>query len=69
MGKYDLGPFMGVPPTNRQLTWSVLLMDTILDAKIVLHYANADWISVLVKLGVVTAPGGDIPRSSTAANP
>jgi predicted ester cyclase len=51
-----LGPFMGVPPTNQKLTWSLLLMDQIVDGKIVLHYANADWLSVLVKLGVVPPP-------------
>ena len=51
-----LGPFMGVAPTSKQLTWSVLLMDTVVDGKIVLHYANADWIGVLVKLGVVPPP-------------
>jgi predicted ester cyclase len=50
------GSFMGVAPTNQQLTWSVLLMDQIVDGKIVLHYANADWIGVLVKLGVVPPP-------------
>lgn len=51
-----LGQFMGVAPTNQQLTWSVLLMDQVVDGKIVLHYANADWIGVLVKLGVVPPP-------------
>ena len=51
-----LGPFLGVPPTNQKLTWSLLLMDQIVDSKIVRHYANADWVSVLVKLGVVPAP-------------
>jgi len=60
-----LGPFMGVAPTNQQLTWSVLLMDKVVDGKIVLHHANADWIGVLVKLGVVTAPGEEIPRPAT----
>jgi predicted ester cyclase len=45
-----------VAPTSKQLTWNVLLMDTIVDGKIVLHYANADWIGVLVKLGVVPPP-------------
>ena len=64
-----LGPFMGVAPTNKQLTWSVLLMDQVVDGKIVLHYANADWISVLVKLGVVTAPGGEIPGPPTPTKP
>jgi predicted ester cyclase len=51
-----LGPFMGVAPTSQTLTWSVLLMDQIVNGKIVLHYANADWIGVLVKLGVVPPP-------------
>ena len=51
-----LGQFMGVAPTSKQLSWSVLLMDTIVDGRIVLHYANADWIGVLVKLGVVPPP-------------
>jgi len=60
-----LGSFMGVAPTNQQLTWSVLLMDKVVDGKIVLHHANADWMGVLVKLGVVTEPGGEIPRPAT----
>ncbi len=60
-----LGPVFGVAPTNQTLTWSVLLMDKITDGKIVLHHANADWLGVLVKLGVIAAPGGEIPRPST----
>jgi predicted ester cyclase len=51
-----LGTVFGVAPTNQQLTWSVLLMDQIVDGKIVLHHANADWMSVLIKLGVVSPP-------------
>ena len=26
--------------------------------------ANADWVGVLAKLGVITPPGGEIPRPS-----
>ncbi len=59
------GTLFGVAPTNQELTWSVLLMDQIVDGKIVLHHANADWIGVLVKLGVITAPGGVIPKPAT----
>jgi len=40
--------------------WSVLLMDKIVDGRIVLHHANADWIGVLAKPGVVPPP----PRTS-----
>jgi predicted ester cyclase len=50
------GTFMGVAPTNQPFTLSLLMMDQIVDGKIVLHHANADWLSVLVKLGVVPAP-------------
>ena len=49
----QLGAFMGAAPTGQQLAWSVLLMDQVVDDKIALHYANADWISVLMRLGVV----------------
>src|SRR5262245_9305813 len=38
-----LGPFMGVAPTGRQMTWNVLLMDVVVDGKIVLHHANNSW--------------------------
>ncbi len=58
------GALFGVAPTNQQLTWGVLLMDRIVDGKIVLHHANADWVGVLVKIGVVTPPGGETPRPS-----
>ena len=51
-----LGAVFGVAPTNQRLTWSVLLMDQIVDGKIVLHHANADWMSVLVKLGLISLP-------------
>jgi predicted ester cyclase len=51
-----LGTFMGVEATNKHLTWTVLVMDRIVDGKIVLHYANADWVGVLVKLGALPPP-------------
>jgi predicted ester cyclase len=53
-----LGAFMGVAPTNKQVKLTVLLMDQIVEGKIVLHYANADWIGVLVKLGALPPPPG-----------
>lgn len=53
-----LGAFMGVAPTNKQVTLTVLLMDQVVDGKIVLHYANADWLGVLVKLGALPPPPG-----------
>ena len=52
-----LGAFMGVAPTGKHLTWGILLMDQIVDGRIVLHHANADWLSVLIQLGVIAPPG------------
>jgi len=52
------GTFMGVAPTNKHIKLTVLLMDQIVDGKIVLHYANADWIGVLIQLGALPPPAG-----------
>ncbi len=32
-------------------------MDQIVDGRIILHHANADWISVLIQFGVISPPG------------
>jgi predicted ester cyclase len=50
-----LGVFMGVAPTNKRVTWSVLLMDRVVDGKIVLHYANNSW-TLLGELGLLPQP-------------
>ena len=52
-----LGSFMGVAPTGKLMTWSALLMDQIVDGSILLHHANADWLSVFIQLGVISPPG------------
>src|SRR5438128_312166 len=40
-----LAPFMGAQPSNQQLTWSVLLMDEVMDGKIMLHVDTKDAIA------------------------
>jgi predicted ester cyclase len=50
-----LGPFLGVPPTNKVMTWNVLLMDRVVDGKIVLHHANNSWV-LLGQLGLLPQP-------------
>ena len=50
-----LGSFMGVAPTNRRLTWNVLLMDRVVDGRIVLHHANNSW-TLLGELGLLPQP-------------
>lgn len=47
------GPFMGVDPTQQEINLGVLLMDQVVDGQIVKHWANADWVTVLIQLGVI----------------
>jgi predicted ester cyclase len=51
-----LGEFMGVLPTRQKMSWNVLLMDQIVGDRIVLHYANADWLGLLLKLEILPPP-------------
>ena len=50
-----LGSFMGVPPTNKRISWSVLLMDQVVDGRIVLHHASNSW-TLLADLGLLPKP-------------
>jgi len=52
------GTFFGVAPTKKTVKLTLLLIDQIVDGKIVLHYANADWLAVLVQLGALPPPPG-----------
>jgi predicted ester cyclase len=49
------GSFMGASPTNKRISWGVLLMDRVVDGKIVLHYANNSW-TLLAELGLLPQP-------------
>jgi ketosteroid isomerase-like protein len=51
-----LGPFMGVPPTGRTVEAGILVMDRVVDGKIVQHWANLDWLSLLGPLGLIPLP-------------
>lgn len=59
------GPFMGAAPTNRRLSWNVLLMDRVVDGKIVLHHANNSW-TLLGELGVLPPPKAPPPDSKSS---
>lgn len=47
---------MGIAPTGKQISYGALLMDQLVDGKIVQHNANADWLSVFIQLGVISPP-------------
>jgi predicted ester cyclase len=56
------GSFMGVPPTNKRISWSVLLMNQVVDGRIVLHHASNSW-TLLADLGLLPKPPS--PEKST----
>ena len=49
------GSFMGVAPTNKRISWNILLMNRVVDGKIVLHHANNSW-TLLAELGLLPQP-------------
>ncbi len=53
-----LGEFMGVTPTQKQLAWGGLMLDQIVDGRIVVHYAYLNYVSVLLQFGVIPVPRG-----------
>lgn len=49
---------MGVAPTQKQLEWGGLMLDQIVDSRIVVHYAQLNYVGVLLQLGVIPVPRG-----------
>ena len=54
-GKH-VGPFLGAAPTGMDISVGALMMDRVVDGKIVKHWANADWVRVLGMLGIIPPP-------------
>jgi predicted ester cyclase len=52
------GPFMGMPPTGREATWSSLGFFRVRDGKIVEHWGVPDLLGLLTQLGAIAPPGG-----------
>ena len=57
------GAFMGVAPTGSAVEFMVLMMDEVVDDKIVQHFAVPDVFTLLVTLGGLPAPA-PAPRSA-----
>ncbi len=51
------GEFQGIPPTNREVEFSAILIDRFEDGKIVEHWANLDTLGMMQQLGVIPPPG------------
>ena len=59
------GTFMGVEPTNKELSWTGISIDRISEGKIVESWANWDTMGMTQQLGVVQAPGQSEEASPT----
>jgi steroid delta-isomerase-like uncharacterized protein len=51
------GPFMGMPATGREATWSSLGFFRVRDGKIVEHWGVPDLLGLLTQLGAIAPPG------------
>ena len=59
-GTHD-GPFMGHPPTGRQMRATVFDVVRVIDGRMVEHWGVPDRLSVLYQLGIVPRP---VPRAA-----
>ncbi len=48
------GEFMGISPTGKQVTFSVIHIDRVMDGKIVEHWGQGDTMALMQQLGVAT---------------
>jgi predicted ester cyclase len=51
------GTFMGAEPTNKELSWTGISIDRIVEGRIVESWANWDMMGMMQQLGVVPEPG------------
>ncbi len=51
------GDLLGIPPTGKQVTFSVVHIDRLVDGKIVEHWGQGDTLAIMQQLGVVSSPG------------
>ena len=60
------GNFMGFAPTGKPVTYQILLIDQIADGKIVDHWANPDFVTILRQIGAWPSPSHAEPAESNA---
>ncbi|HYM68159.1 MAG TPA: ester cyclase [bacterium] len=51
------GPFMGIPPTNKQAAWVSIHINRVVDGKITEDWHASDLLGVMRQVGVFPAPG------------
>lgn len=53
------GPFMGMPPTNKRLSWTFVDILRYADGKLVEHWNETNQLGIMQQLGVVPDPSQD----------
>lgn len=53
-----LGPYWGLAPTGKHVRYRLLVIDRIVDGKIVLHHAAPDFLGLFAQLGAPLRPEG-----------
>jgi predicted ester cyclase len=57
----QVGPFLGVPPTGRELVWKGLAIFRVVNGKIVERWFNSDSITIFRGLGIAPPPSANLP--------
>jgi predicted ester cyclase len=62
VGRYTMtgthkGAYMGIPPTNKKLTMSVIEIDRFVGGKCVESWLKADTLGMMQQLGAIPTPG------------
>jgi predicted ester cyclase len=60
----NTGPFMGLPPTGRRVSFEVLDISRFTGGKLVEHWGVADNLGLMQQLGLIPALGEPVPTSS-----
>jgi len=58
------GPFLGVPATGKQVSWTEIHIGRCDDGTLAEHWATLDQVGLLQQLGAVPAPGQGPPTAS-----
>lgn len=50
------GPFMGIPPTGRDVRFMLLWIERVVDGKVLQHWALPDFLSIFQQIGATIQP-------------
>lgn len=57
------GELMGIPPTDKRVSFSVIHIDRVVDGKIVEHWGQGNILDLMQQIGISSIPGPRLIRS------